>query len=177
MPPLAWKLLLPTIVLFAGTASAVPPLASPRLRSLGSEPERLLREAMAGSETVRSLATRIEETDLIVYVRFLMEGPRRAGSTRLMASSGGTRFLLVSINPAAPWRDLIPRLGHELQHVMEIAAAPDVHDEAGFRLLFERIGFRSSPDSWETHEAIEAGRRVTDEVWASRSKPTALARR
>jgi predicted DNA-binding transcriptional regulator YafY len=60
-------------------------------------------------------------------------------------------------------------LGHELQHAMEIAAAPDVRDTVTLRALYLRIGYeRTNGGYYETDAALEVGRQVSAEVWAWR---------
>ncbi len=166
------------IFLCASAAWSQPPrMEQPRLRFLDLPATRLTADAIRRSPTIRSLAERIEASDLLVYVRLQFERESRSGSTRLIASSAGTRFVLVTVNPLACRDDLIARLGHELQHVVEIAAAPDVQDDDGMRTLFGRIGYHSTPDSWETEAAITTARRVYQEMWTRPAKPATLARR
>jgi hypothetical protein len=172
-----WRLLLPCL-LFAGTVSGAPaPVQGPRLRSLDSGTAKLVRAALERSPTVRGLAERIENTDLIVFVRLAFQPAGRTGSTRLLASSSGTRFILVEIDPMAARIDLIPRLGHELQHVLEIAGANDVHDAAGMLVLFGQIGYRAANGNWETDAAVKTGRRVYEDLSRPAPLPTTLAQR
>ena len=73
--------------------------------------------------------------------------------------------MLVTVDPFRSPTDLVGALGHELQHVSEIADAPDVKDEGGMRELFKRIGWRRGRDDrWETREAIEMGRQAAREA-------------
>jgi|WetSurMetagenome_2_1015567.scaffolds.fasta_scaffold522801_1 hypothetical protein len=162
------------VALFAGTvvpcaAAAprgdMPPLVSPtaRVRWMDARARQLLQEGARRSATVSGMLDRIEGSDLIVYVEVRM-GTDSISTTRLLVAPPGTRFVLVTIR-IGPGFDLIPRLGHELQHVVEIAAARDVRDDEGMRALFKRIGWRSrQPDAWETEAAIDAGRRVDREI-------------
>ena len=65
--------------------------------------------------------------------------------------------------------NLISALGHELQHALEIAAAPDVRDTVTLRTHYLRIGYeRMGRGYYETDAALEAGRRVSAELAASR---------
>jgi hypothetical protein len=175
----AWRPLLP--ILFFAAASAAPAAPSsvlgPRLRALDPQARRLVEDALERSATIRQMAGRIEMSDLIVYVRLQFVRADLAGSTKLLSSSAGTRFILVTVNPMAARLDLVPRLGHELQHVLEIADAPAVTDADSMRSLFARIGYRSpGPDSWETEAAIAAGQRVYLDVWGHPSEPTRMVR-
>jgi hypothetical protein len=173
----AFLWLFPTLLCASAAWSEPPRLAGPRLRFLDLPATRLTADAIQRSPTIRSFAERIEASDLLVYVRLQFERQGRSGSTRLIASSAGTRFVLVTVNPIARRDDLVARLGHELQHVLEIAAAPDVQDDGGMRALFGRIGYRSAPDGWETDAAITTAHRVYQEMWTRPAVPTTLARR
>ena len=49
--------------------------------------------------------------------------------------------------------DRIALLGHELRHATEVAAAPDVRDEAALARLIARIGWAKSRGQFETDAA------------------------
>ncbi len=50
-------------------------------------------------------------------------------------------------------------LGHELQHVLEVAQSPEVRTEDAFREFYERIGFFSWRNTYDTNAALEVGAR------------------
>jgi len=112
-----------------------------------------------------------------VFVRLEFQPVGRAGSTRLLSSSCGNRFVLVEIDPMAPRIDLIPRLGHELQHVVEIADTRQVLDATGMRVLFEQIGYRGANGNWETDAAVNTGRLVYQDLMSRPAPATGIARR
>jgi hypothetical protein len=59
----------------------------------------------------------------------------------------------------------VAALGHELQHAMEVADAPDVRDEGALARFYARIGTEGAlPRSYDTLAAQLAGRRVLMEV-------------
>jgi len=128
------------------------------------------------SPTFRALLERLNQSDLIVYFK---RGPllgSAAAVTQLVAVSGGYRFLHVTLesNPAA---DLgVSLLGHELQHAVELADAPWVVDPATMQALYRSIGFSTCDGlhrCFDTHAAVDAGRRVFTEL-RTRSRPPAL---
>jgi hypothetical protein len=145
-----------------------------RLRALSKEANALLREGLRLSPTFAGMVNRIERSDLIVYVQFGSLRPGVEGATQLVGSSAGTRYVLVTIRPMATVIDLLGRLGHELQHVTEIAEARDVHDDAGMSVLFRRIGWSAGSGRWETDAAILHGRRVLREAFAWRRNVSEL---
>jgi hypothetical protein len=166
------------LVLLAGTmapAAADNRLASPtaHVRWMDNRSRHLLEEGARRSPTLAGMLEGIEATDLIVYVETRMDG-NPASTTRLLVAPPGARFLLVTVR-IGPGFELIPALGHELRHVLEIAADREVRSDDGMRALFRRIGWRSHlPDCWETDAAIQAGRQVQQELWRNRGTASPL---
>ncbi len=135
-----------------------------RVRGLDKYSVQLLAQALARSPTVRGLVARVENSDLILYLRFGQVRLGTTASTKLMSAAGSTRFVMVTLDPMATRATLIACLGHELEHAVELANSPEVRDEEGMRAMLARIGWRSGRDSWETKAAVEAGRRVAREL-------------
>jgi hypothetical protein len=87
-------------------------------------------------------------------------------SLAFMTSSAGTRYLQVRIDRwrVPPW-EAIAWLGHELQHAMEIAQAPEVHDDASLARLYRRIGWQwGGGTGFESDLARATGRRIIEEL-------------
>ncbi len=138
----------------------------PRLRAPGPVPGDLLRNARRRSATVQGLCSAIEQSDVLVYVFVSRRAQTFRGETRLVPTGGTVRLLHVEIDSTLEPDERIAVLGHELQHVLEIAGAPEVIDLHGVRQLFARIGDRISflTDSYETSAALEAERQVRQEI-------------
>jgi hypothetical protein len=67
-------------------------------------------------------------------------------------------------------------IGHELQHALEIARAPDIRSPDDITALFRRIGRsphcpRGTPDCFETSAALAVGEQVLRELLASVKVP------
>ncbi len=123
----------------------------------------LLRLGVTASPTFRLLLDTLEHSDLIVYVE---TGPMSLpGQLQLAAVASGCRYVRVSVRvPARDW-DLIAWLGHELQHAVELAGAPEVVDQGSLTRFYERIGSaRRATDTLETGKAQETWRKILDEV-------------
>ena len=71
-------------------------------------------------------------------------------------------MLRLIVNGALGKEERLAALGHELQHVREIAQALDVISAATMRRLFERVGYPVSPGSnnYETSAAQVIERQV-----------------
>jgi hypothetical protein len=111
---------------------------------------------------------RIEQSDVIVHLtcdRF--RASALAGRTVLAAARVGVRYVRVGIRCEQDDASLVAIVGHELQHVAEIAASPGVVDDRSFARLFESIGFAVCRSAWteqfETTAALEMGTRVRAE--------------
>jgi hypothetical protein len=127
-----------------------------------------LAKATQHSPTVSRLIDRINASNVIVYV----ECDRRRSLTLegwmvFVVTTREIRYLRVQVNCGLMRQDLIAIIGHELQHVAEVADAPDVVDERSFRRLFRTIGFvrrDSSQEQYETKAALSIEERVRQEI-------------
>jgi hypothetical protein len=157
------SLLVFTAVAFGRGADAAEPIS--RLRPMEKDAERLVHEGLSRSSTFRQLADRIRRSDVIVYIQVRPDMPKQAGgSLRFLARSATDRFVLVSINTYHSWPMKLALLGHELQHVTEVADATDVTSAEGLRALYRRIGVRVRTDAYDSHAAQVAGQSVREEL-------------
>lgn len=152
------------------------PLAPERIEEMLVAPTRhvrgLDRDALSTLErgarrsyTFARLLDTLERSDVIVYVETLATMPNSLAGRMLFAGSAhGQRYVRIQIAPA-PDDDMAAVLGHELQHAIEIAEAPEVHDDTAMAALYKRIG-QSSGDAWhfDTIAARETGRTVKGEL-------------
>jgi hypothetical protein len=168
-----------------GTASSDPDpsRSSTHVLPLSVRALALLADAASRSSIVAALMDELERTDVVVYVTDML--PAASGLASVPASylsflshDATLRYVLVRIDH---WRvtpsDEIALLGHELQHALEVAAAPEVLDAGGLAKLYRRIGWEGQADRFETAAAKETGERVRSEVsrHASRKRSTPIA--
>jgi len=136
-------------------------------RPLSQSAADLLTRAAQRSVTVRAELQALEQTDVVVYLVDAMarEGSGVRASLAFVAFAAGTRYVLVTIDR---WRlhpcEAIAWLGHELQHALEIASAPEVKEAAQMARFYHRIGWEHQRDRFETDAARAAGHRVRDEL-------------
>src|SRR5690606_7107792 len=108
--------------------------------------------------------------DVIVYLMVSKELPNRlAGSLSVVARAGRYRYLRVMLNATLSAEHLIASLAHELQHVREVMAHPDVDDGASLSTLYRQIGRESriaGRTGWETDAAHAVGVDVRRELSA-----------
>jgi hypothetical protein len=158
-------LLLVALALPAAAGAGTKPLATTHIHCLDRAGDQLLHEGMRRSATLNRLVARIEASDVVVLLKVKETGLGPVGKTQIMTAVPGARYVLVTVDPRAVGMDLVGRLAHELQHVAEIADAPEVRDVASLRALLTRIGWsRGDTTSWETKAAIETGRQAAREA-------------
>lgn len=145
------------------------PPAPVRVRAVDPAASRLLERGLLLSPTFQTLVTTLERSDVFVYIEAAM--PRRVrglkclrGETRVAASTLGGRFLRITITVPDADSGLLATLGHELQHVVEIAAAPDVTDDSHRVLYYRQHGISVGGQARCTLAAQEAGARVKAEI-------------
>ena len=152
-----WLLPLALLLAVASSAGADDVVSMPtatHIRPASRDARRLIEKAASRSPTVVQLIDRLAMTDVIVYVQLTIGPHLDTGRTSLATTTRHARFVRILINArTSPWEQ-VQMLGHELQHALEIASAPEVVDEHGMRALFGRIGVPGlRPNQFETLEA------------------------
>ena len=161
------------LVLVASIAGGQEPRDGGHVRTMDVRIRSGINEGMARSSAFRDLVTRLDASDVIVYVApECPMSPRLFGRLTFMAAGGGRRYLNVHLSCAMNDDEQIAALGHELRHAVEIANAPSVVDVASLGELYRRIGFAShgvrQGAGFESRAAIESARRV----WAELGRTT-----
>lgn len=138
----------------------------PAVRPLNRDAELLLAEARRRSSTIARLLAALETGDLVVYLDVRLMPRCRTGRLRLVASNGAGRFVKVDISATARWDEAFGLLGHELQHAVEVASAPEVRDAGSLARFYRRIGNPrpAQASTFETEEAIKVRAQVLAEL-------------
>jgi hypothetical protein len=158
-------------------AGGVPPDPIARLRPTHVLGERVLADGIARSATFRRLVSRLERSDVIVYITVRLDmKPSLGGALRVLGRSATDRFVHISLNGQHSTPMLVALLGHELQHAVEVADAPDVTNDRSLTSLYRRIGVHVANDAWDSRAAQQAGQVVRAE-FLDRPYDTRLARR
>jgi hypothetical protein len=159
-------------VLSAGIPSS--PAASPHVRSTDARILQRLREGCSRSATFRKLVDQLEETSTIVYVErgVCAFGHFKACLPHSITLAGDIRFLRIIVEAGKDGTQELALIGHELQHALEIARAPNIRSGADISELFRRIGRsphcpQGTPECYETSAALAAGDAVLREVLTS----------
>jgi hypothetical protein len=145
---------------------------SPRIRPEDGAIRALIDRGMERSATFRDLNTRLDNANVIVYVRFSRCSGGVAACLFWASADTVARRLLIKIDRFGRSPDeLTALLAHELQHANEVAADPDIKDLASFEKSFASIG-RKHAAGFETEEAGKILKRVAAELSRQDIKPS-----
>ena len=135
-----------------------------RVRGMNKTATQFIDQAVRLSPTIAAQIRALEDSDLIVYVGLQILGHSTDGKTILTGVTNRARFLRITVNAKGHMVDRVVVLGHELQHALEIAAAPEARDIASLRELYRRIGVDPSAHSrFETEEARQVAFAIRNE--------------
>ena len=151
--------------------SSVAPAELRHVRALDSDARETLERGLRGSALFREFVSVLESSDVIVHIETKEVMPDGlAGAMRFAVATARYRYVRVWLQ-----RTLLPAqrtaiLGHELQHVCELADSPAATPQA-VRHLFETIGTRlpGMKNAFETQAAIHAGHVVWSELQMRRT--------
>lgn len=136
-----------------------------RVRPMHRRVAALLATGMNRSATFRQLVRRIEDSDVIVYVETRHDLRDGVGaSMRFVTRTASDRFVRIQLSAEHTNHTLVALLGHELQHVVEVADHAEVQSPDDLREFYRRTGVRTGPDSFDSEEARHAGYLVRDEI-------------
>jgi hypothetical protein len=131
--------------------------------------QRLIDEAARRSPAIREWIQRLEQLDVVVYVRGVVF-PRidLDGRLALLAGTGNHRYLLIELACGRTELTQMSTLGHELFHAIEIAEEPAVVSAGTLADFYTRIGTKTSDSrgfqTFETEAAAAAGLRARREL-------------
>lgn len=127
----------------------------------------VLKDAVERSPVVNRLLRELSRSDIVVYVTNLRPGDRVGPKSYMtfLARDATHRYLLVRIDHwSIPHTERVALLGHELQHAVEVAEAPEVRDAETMARLFRRIGSEAALNTFETRTAREIARLIRVEL-------------
>jgi hypothetical protein len=123
------------------------------------------------SRLFNALAERIEDSDLVVYVRCEPRlRPGAVGRLTFVGAAADLRYVLVRISCVGDRLRQIALVGHELQHAVEVAETPDIVDSRSLQTAYQRFGYINHRASvhgitaFETDQALETGERILREL-------------
>jgi hypothetical protein len=149
------------------------------IRTTKAQVRAVMSLGLKVSPTLRAIVEQIESSDVIAYIDTdLLTAPNVAGQSQFVNAAGGKRYVRVLIDTRFNGTMLLGLLGHELQHVAEIAGEPSIVDHRSLAAFYRRSGFRSpagGTNRFESAAAIVAGRRVMNDAMQRASDVNAAA--
>lgn len=151
--------------------SETPEPRPPSVRAVTPYLRGAIADGVTGSAAFRSLIDRINQSDLIVYVRCrVFNELELRGRLTFLSATPERRYAVIEL--ACVLQTRVAQMGilaHELQHAVEIASAPWVVDTKTLDRFYAARGRLVSSDAWtrtyETQAAVERARRVQRELW------------
>ena len=151
------------------SAQEAGPAALPHVRAATADAAELLDELIARSPTARDLIEQLDQSDLLIYVRYqLFSTTTMTGRIGFLESSRPRRLAVIEVAYRNTRTDQLAALGHELQHAVEIAGAPLVRDAPSLAAFYAAIGDSTGhagrSETFETAAAAATGRRIRNEL-------------
>lgn len=144
-----------------------------QVRPVSKRVANLIQNGIRRSPTIARFMQVVAASDVVVYVRSSGKAPADlAGATGFMGrGADGRRWLMVTLYGDAGWTTLedaedrqLITLGHELRHVLEVAAADHVTSADEFASFYRDIGDEWRPSHVDTDDARAAGDQVAREL-------------
>ena len=152
-----------------------------RVRSADVRAAALLVQGLERSATMRALVNQLEQRDVIVYIAMQPALRQRlAGTMAWVTATRAHRYVRISINPELSTDLAISTIGHELQHALEVANAPQIMSEPTLAAFYRLHGHSSNAriNGWDTEAAQVAGvdvrRELASAAGRNMARPTAL---
>jgi hypothetical protein len=157
------------LLVHARELAAETPLGAPRhIRTTDQRLLRLVDEGTRVSGTFRGLVHRLAGSDVIVYLECDGRVTPAGGRLTWISAAGGYRYVRVRVTRLNSPGQQIAIIGHELQHAVEIAAAPAIVDAASLAREYQRIGFVNARTAggvaFDTEAAVRTGYQVLREL-------------
>lgn len=153
------------MLLYAGQA-----VDDVHVRSSSSAIRLLCQEAQEQSVLFTALVKEVNASDVVVYIEpYTRLSTGLAGAVNFdVVTRGGVRYVRVLVSPLGARERRMGIIAHELQHIVEIAHAPEATDVRTVEQLFRRIGFARSGHSYETTQAQSIESLVLAEITTTR---------
>ena len=137
---------------------------APHVRGEGGMQE-LIDDAARRSPEIRASIDRLQDLDVIVYVRArLLPQTDLDGRIALLSVAGRHRYLIIELACGRSELTQMATLGHELFHAIEIAEEPSAVSAETVATLYSRIGIKTGDQqglrTYETEAAAAAGMRA-----------------
>lgn len=150
-------------------AESVPDLGQPHVRITDGRLRAMFEAGLRSSSTFRALLSRLDESDVVVYLQPDVNAAfGLGGRLTFLSMVKGIRYVVVRVARLHSPIQQVAMIAHELQHAVEVAECPEIVDASSLFREYMRIGYvngsTGSGVAFDTRAAMEAGARVTDEL-------------
>jgi hypothetical protein len=136
---------------------AVQALSAHHVRTTDPKIRELFDAGMSRSATFRGLVDVLDLSDVIVYAEPKMRRQALGGYlSHHIVAGGDYRYVHIAVDLRGASGRLVPLLGHELQHAIEIAQNPDARDDQSVEQLFDRLAIKFGCDGTTCSETQAA---------------------
>jgi hypothetical protein len=136
----------------------------------------LIDAGLSRSATFRRLVETLDQSDVIVYVGPKLTRQALGGYlAHTIVAQGGYRYLRIAVDTQGAEGRLVPLLGHELQHAVEVAQTPEARDAESLQHAFLRLAVPfgcAGTTCSETQAANDIEHAVNEELKAFRRAMT-----
>ena len=140
----------------------------PHLRTTSQDVRALVKAGAAHSETLRTLLSRLEASDVVAYVRVDTTLPGQLnGKTWFVSAAAGIRYVEIVLKPTGQALSTAAMLAHELAHVIEVAADAAIVDPRSMAdryLSNGRVRLGRARTTVDTDFALKTGMSVQREL-------------
>ncbi len=157
------------LLVVATVASAQTSPTSPHVRPQSTRADELLQDAMRRSATIGGLLAMIDQSDVLVFLDVVYDPSALLGRTAVIGATTQGRLLHVALSGRVAPDRLVELLGHELQHVIEIARAPEIRDALTLARVYSRVGWQFESGHFETDAARQTELQVRGDLQAIRN--------
>jgi len=157
------------LIVASAVASEAQTTSSARVRPQSPRADALLHDAARRSATVAGLLATIDASDVLVFLDVVSDPAALAGRTAILGATDQARLLHVALSGHESADRLVELLGHELQHVVEIARTPEIRDPFSLARAFERLGWQFECGHFETAAARQVELSVHADIQAARA--------
>jgi hypothetical protein len=126
----------------------------------------LIEQGKQQSPTFRGLLNVIDTTDGLVYVdQGTCPGGYKACLMHSVTLAGPNRMLRAKVDVRRADRgDLIPLLGHELRHAIEILSNPGLRSTGQVLSFYQQFGSFGGGNAVETDAAVQTELKISEEI-------------
>jgi hypothetical protein len=159
------------IMTATGVAATPIETAPSHLRPTTADVRAIVTAVLERSVTAREMAEQLEQSDVVVYVRYRWsETTRLQGRIGLVESGADNpnRLLVVELATGLTRLQQMVALGHELRHAVEIAATSSIVDahslSAHYSVIGRRVNSEPGAEMFETDAACDVAAQVRLEL-------------